>query len=552
MLKKIIYIILLIYIIIPAQSVYEPTYKTDIYNFVERLSNKNKINIFTDIRPLTRMQIAELLFSIKQSNNHPISLSPIEKERLGFYLREYFEEIKYLANDTTSYSNFFGSAPINRFNLYKFYNERFALIVDPVIGIGYNISDKIYHQYVGFELYGRIGERWGYYFNWRDNTEKGDNLDREKLFSSETGVQVLTNESDLIDYSETRGGITYSWNIGSITAAKDFLHIGSSSQSSIILSNKAPSFPYLRFELQPTKWFRYNFIHAWLDSDLIDSSTVRYTGVESTRLNRSYSHSSLQKYYVSHSLSFQPFEDWWLTFGESIIYGDELEFVYFLPVFYRLADHYISIGGADTGDNAQLFFNTSYIWAQIKSKLYFTLYIDELSIDDLIKGGDNAQVFALTLGGQFTNPLWSDNFITLEYNAIRPYVGMNADPLHTYESSEYQLGHWIGSNSVQIYAEMEQYLPLMINLKAYLNYVIKGEKENINDYYNRIASTYSLLSGDNSYFSEFGFDISFNPQNNLIIELKFKYINNSSGRFINEFNKEKGFSFATMLRYGFN
>ena len=40
------------------------------------------------------------------------------------------------------------------------------------------------------------------------------------------------------------------------------------------------------------------------------------------------SHSRLQKYYVSHSFSFQPLTNWWLTFGESIIYGDKLEDAY--------------------------------------------------------------------------------------------------------------------------------------------------------------------------------------------------------------------------------
>ena len=115
----------------------------------------------------------------------------------------------------------------------------------------------------------------------------------------------------------------------------------------------------------------------------------------------------------------------------------------------------------------------------------------------------------LTFGGKFTNPLWKDNYFTLEYNAVRPYSYMNADPLNTYASSGYTLGHWIGSNAVQIYAEMEQYLPYMINVKGYYNYVIKGEKENINDYYNRVTSTYPLLAGDNSYYSELGFSVSY-------------------------------------------
>ena len=116
-----------------------------------------------------------------------------------------------------------------------------------------------------------------------------------------------------------------------LTAAKDFIHIGSSSQSSVILSDKAPSFPYIRFEVSPVAWFRYDFIHGWLNSDLIDSSSIRYTGVTSTYENSSLAYSSLSKYYAGHSISVRPFNNWWLTLGESIIYGDQLNiFIFFL------------------------------------------------------------------------------------------------------------------------------------------------------------------------------------------------------------------------------
>ena len=221
----------------------------------------------------------------------------------------------------------------------------------------------------------------------RDNLERGNKIDRRKNFTPTTGVIISKGSANSIEYSETRGGISYGWDGGMLTAGKDFINIGSSYQTQVILSDKAPSFPYIRLEVTPVKWFRYDFIHGWLNSDLIDSSTIRYTGVTSTVENRSITYSRLQKYYVGHSFSFQPFNNWWFTLGESIIYGDKLEFIYFLPVFYRLADHYNSKGGGDTGDNAQIFFNTSYTWTKIKSKLYLSLYIDELSPESLFSNG---------------------------------------------------------------------------------------------------------------------------------------------------------------------
>lgn len=317
-----------------------------------------------------------------------------------------------------------------------------------------------------------------FYFDYRDNLEQGDNLDFRKLFTPETGVIISKSDVDEIQYSETRGGLTFGWQWGEFTMAKDFINIGSSYQSQIILSSKAPSFPFIKLDISPVKWFHYNFIHAWLNSDLIDSNTILSTGVGVTEnMQNSITYSRRQKFYVGHSLSFQPLDNWWLTFGESIIYSDQIEYIYFLPVFYRLADHYNSKGGGDTGDNAQIFFNTSYRWEAIKSKFYLSLYIDEFSPESIFSGGDNAQVYAVTLGSKFTNPFWSDSYLTIEYTAIKPYSYMNGDPAQTYYSSGYQLGHWIGSNSVQYYFLFEQYLARPLKIEAMFQLIKKGRRK---------------------------------------------------------------------------
>ena len=535
-------------VLLNAQSIYEPVYKDDIYNFIERLSNRGLTEFLNDIRPVSRLTITEKLLAIFHNKQN---LSDADKERLIFYLQEYSLEVRYLKNDSSTTSEFFRDRAGERFNFYKFYSPIFTLIADPVLGVGYDFTNKTYHQFTGVQLYGRISDNWGYYFNYRDNLERGNNIDRAKSFSPVTGVVVSKSNANKIEYSETRGGISYGWKWGRLTAAKDFIHIGSSSQSSIILSEKAPSFPFIRLEVSPVDWFRYDFIHGWLKSGLIDSSTIMYTGVTSTYENRSLSYSSLNKYYVGHSVSVKPFNNWWLSLGESLIYGRNLEFIYFLPIFLRLADHYNSMHGGSTGDNAQLYLNTSYIWQAIQSKIYFTFYIDEMSPESLFSAGNNAQVYAITIGGNFTNPLWKDNYFTLEYNAVRPYSYMNGDPLNTYMTAGYQLGTWIGSNAVQIYASMEQYLPYMINVGVYYNYVMKGEKENINSYYDRVTSTYPLLAGANSYYSDLGFNLSYQPLNDLFFNLNFDYVNIASGRFVLEYSVKKGTTFGVGVRYGF-
>lgn len=519
----------------------------DAVTFIDYSNLLSGNNFFTDIRPLNRMQIAISLKKLQSLATHDQLL----QQRLQYFFSEYYAERIFLDNLADTSSGFLSFVDSSRFYMYSYFSREFSFTVNPEIRVAFDPVESNYYQFGGLNITGMVGGNLSYWFNFRDNIETGGELDKKKQFSPETGINVLRSSGTLIDFSETRGGFLYDWSWGNVTLVKDFLHIGSGSQSSVIISDKAPSFPYLRIDASPVDWLKYNFIHAWLDSDLIDSATIRSTDVGSSVLRRNRTYSRLPKYYVAHTLSFNPFQNFWMTFGESIIYGDELEYVYFLPVFFRLADHYNTIGGGDSGDNAQLFVNYSYVWPSIKAKLYLSFYLDEFSPSDLFSGGDNAQVFSVMAGTRFINPFLENNLVTLEYSAVRPYVGMNADPLHSYKSSGYDLGHWIGTNAIQIYGESLFFLPWMIDLKCYYTYVIKGSKENLDDYYNRVTDTYPLLSGVKSYYSEFGLDIKYSPYKDLFFETKASWINLAGGRFVSEYNKKTGVSLITGVRYGF-
>lgn len=546
--KKIIALFIIYSGCLFSQSIYEPVYNQEIYFFLNNQSDKGNINIFDDVRPYTRLTIAEKLLELTKKSG---ILSNTEKDQLDFYKKEYAFEIMYLEKDTTKINEPFQFGLTDRFKLFKYYDNHFSFDTDPVLGIEYDFARKNYHQYSGIKFKGRISDLVGFYFDYRDNLERGDHLDFRKIFSSETGVVISKSKKNSFQYSETRGGLTLGWKWGELTMAKDFLNIGSSYQSQIILSSKAPSFPYIRLDIHPVEWFRYNFIHAWINSGLVDSNTIRYTGVTSTVGKRPLSYSRIQKFYVSHLISLKPTDNLWFTLGESIVYNDKLEYVYFIPVFYRLADHYNSMSGGDTGDNAQIFFNTSYRWTKMSSKFYLSLYIDELSPESFFSGGDNAQVYAITIGGKFSNPFWDDSYLTVEYTALKPYNYMNGDPAQTYFSSGYQLGHWTGSNSVQYYFLFEQYFNRAIKLEVKYQLVKKGSKESINDYYDRVTSTYPLLSGIVSTYSDINLNLSYNPYNDLFLNIAYNNVLSSGGRFETEYGVNKRASFLTTIMYGF-
>lgn len=544
-----IYIVLaflLFQINICPQSVYESIVKRDIYSIVERISLTGTSSSYWDVRPLTRLKLLDIVLDRKSKD---INLSKNEYELIEFVESEYLSELSYRQKDSSNYLRILSINEYNKFHFMSYYSPDFSLDISPVLGGIRNFQNGTNISWGGVTLQGRIQDNVGFYLNFRDYTEQGNEIDPMKTFSPATGMNVMRAKDKLIDYSETRGGITYEKDWFTLTFAKDFLHIGSSSLSSIILSDKAPSFPHIRYQISPVPWFTYNFIHGWLKSNLIDSSSFRYTGIGETKLPKSLTYSSLPKYYVSHTFAFRPISNLWLTFGESIIYGDKLEYAYFLPLFYRLVDHYNSTGNYDTGDNAQIFFNASYMWPEIRSKLYFTLFIDEMSISEIFGGGKNAQVYAATFGAKITNPLIDGNYFDIEFNAIKPYSYMNGDPLHSYTSSGYQLGHWIGSNAIQLVVRNEQYFSASFKTAMYFNMIIRGEKENLVDYYNQNTATYPLLYGEKSKLVEIGLDLEYSFLHSLKLQAFSKFIFKADKRILAESKLQEGFSLTTAIIY---
>lgn len=107
----------------------------------------------------------------------------------------------------------------------------------------------------------------------------------------------------------------------------------------------------MRLDINPVEWLSFNYFHAWLNSDVIDTSDLYYTEHDDLR------YSYRNKYLASHTLTIRPTRGLDISLGESIIYSDELEAFYLIPItFFRLADHYLSKQSNSAGSNAQFFF----------------------------------------------------------------------------------------------------------------------------------------------------------------------------------------------------
>src|SRR5829696_7626837 len=229
------------------------------------------------------------------------------------------------------------------------------IFLDPVFGSHYfksNGKDNL-HTFSGVRLAGYFGKHWGFNFSFRDNTEKGDTLNRDRSFTSEEGVVTTISTSNSINYSQLNYNIGYRWSKGSLSAGKDNLTWGYGINNGIILSGKAPSFPYIKFDFNPWPWLHFSYFHGWLQSTIIDSLQSYNTGTGVIEGRKEIYRS---KYIAHHSINITPVKGLQIAIGESMVYSDKLNIGYLVPAsFFRAFDHYDSRYNIKASDNSQFF-----------------------------------------------------------------------------------------------------------------------------------------------------------------------------------------------------
>ena len=260
------------------QVVFQDLTNTTIYRFIDELANLKIITIHSAVKPYSRNFIADKL---KEANDKRTQLNKRQQKELDFYLRDfnldlrpdlsYFKKNKGLFRK----KDHFGIPLSPLAFVYK--DSLFTFSLRPVWGIKYyyNENGTNFHRWGGAEIFGYIGKHFGFYTNLRDNTEAKILVSPEYL-TQEEGVAWKYDNKGGGDYSEMRGGITYSWNWGSVALAKDHFQWSDNYHGSNILSGRTPSFPFFQLKMTPAKWFDFNFITGWLVSNVVDESRSYY------------------------------------------------------------------------------------------------------------------------------------------------------------------------------------------------------------------------------------------------------------------------------------
>ena len=448
---------------VAAQPVYE-RHTTEVNEYLARMAQKGLLEWNDNIQPLRMDKIVSALDSLAV---HPAKLSVKEKKELDFY------QAFYRANKS-------------KYKLgYK--NDDFSFKLYPVVTGQLQTSDSIsyFKRSIGVNLYGAISKRWGYQLSFQDITEKGSLLDTSKQSiqaALETGYvknSLFNNKS--INYTEIRAHLSYAFKKGMVSIGQDYLTWGYGRGGKLVLSDKAPTYPYIRLDLQLLPWLRFNYSHAWLKSDIPDSSKS-YTIADS--IYGGVREVMVQKFLAQHSLDIRLMKGLNLMLGESILFTDRLNLGYFIPVmFFKAFDNYSGNNNITRGSNGQFFFQVSSRNQLRKTHLYASLFIDEIKISRVFNELERRNHLGYTIGANITDIGLPFLTVGAEYIRIRPFVYRNFLPAQNYTSASFVLGDWMGSNADRFYL-FANYTPIpRLKVLARYQLVRKGDEGTLEQQY---------------------------------------------------------------------
>lgn len=527
-----------------SQVVYEPLFR-DVYDYLSRLGQKGVIEYNDLIKPLPRSYLAEKLRELSEKENQ---LTPLERKELTFYRKDFYAELEALAErkPVKQEVKIAGKDPGARPRLFSYRDSFFSLNLSPILGYrsGANDGEKNTHRWNGAYLYGYLGKHIGYSFDFRDNREEGENVDFTKAFTPVTGVvQDRFADSTAFEYSEARATLSGNWSWGSLSVGKDFIEWGYERNGKPVLSNKAPSFPLIRLDIQPARWFKFNYFHAWLRSDVVDSTEMYKTQTGTERIL------FREKYLASHTITVTPTRGLDISLGESIVYSDRLEIAYLIPVmFFRLADHYLADRNNDAGNNAQLFFAASSRNHLKNTHLYGTLFIDDLSIPNMFDEEKQVNHLGGSIGVSVADLPLHNLTATMEYTRINPFVYKHYIQTTEYTSASYRMGHWIGHNGDLLYGALNYRFLRGLQAALWGQYIRKGEEGVVEDQYTLPHKPF--LFGLNTHYTYLGMDVKYEIIHELFLRGQFQHVKTAQEQADGSFRDANRAEFFVSLYYG--
>ena len=460
-----------------AQNIPENLQYTQIYSFLDELAGDGLIHLNSAVRPYPRNFIAQKLLEAQQQDS---LLSRRQRDELGFYLNEFSLERDTVPDNWVEWTN------RKTFNLslaqpsfhYLTPKRNFKISIKPILGMDVYASKKgaIIKRWYGAEINMDIARHVSIWGSLRDNSwnglglkseyypstayyspyskQGGAKLSRPGYLNDFPAAQYKEAERYGADFSDSKGGISlYSW-WGSISLQRESIVWGDAYHSSVILSGHNPAVPMLSINLRPCRWFEFNWFHAWLVSNVLDS-TYYYTEVRNEGAPEVRHYRPAGKYMSANMFTFSPIRQLSFSIGNSIVYAERTpQAIYFIPVaFYKSLDHLLTKGLAIENQNSQVFFtiNTRNLR---HLNLYASVFVDEFSLARWKPSNPQRNLVSWQVGFNLTN--WPLRNLSLQAEFMRSNIACytHSVALTAYTSNSYNMGHYMGDNAQNIYAKL--------------------------------------------------------------------------------------------------
>lgn len=473
-----------------AQNIPVPLTQVKLYDFLDELLADGVLVHQTAVRPYSRKQVATMLLEAQDADS---LLNIRQKRDLAFYLNEYALERDTMVSNYVQYtdhSTYNVSLADPQFS-YRSKDNMFKMRLRPILGGNLLMSKKgvIFHRWYGAELQMDIAKHLSIWGSLRDNSWSGDWLSKTYFPTDNDrrlGACIHYGASQLQpalmpiagvqykeanyggDFSDSKGGISlYAW-WGSISVQRENIRWGDAYHASNILSGRAPAAPMISLQLTPCKWFQFDYFHAWLVSNVVDST---YYYVEETTNGTVRNYRPMNKFMAANMFTFTPIKQLSISFGNSIIYAERsIQAAYFIPIaFYKSLDHLLTKGVRTQNQNSQAFASLSVRPVE-HLHLYGSMFVDEIKFSRFKPSNKENNPLSYLVGFNWSG--WPVKGLSLKAEFVRSYI---ASYIHSIEALDYttnsfDMGHYLGDNAQSIYAELA-YRPIrgMLIKASYTN-----------------------------------------------------------------------------------
>ncbi|MFH0867293.1 MAG: hypothetical protein V1904_13950 [Bacteroidota bacterium] len=502
-----------------SQNIPEHISNVALYDFLDELAAEKIISLNENIRPYSRDYIAEKL---EAANKDSILLTHRQTKELHYWIDLYAPENSKLIPSTIKLKedSIFQLSLLTPRVQYK--KNDIWLITKVIYGAMFYSNDagQVRQTWGGAEMMMGIGKHFGFYASLRDNYITNEPLTKPGHLTSFPCGNYKYNEGERpgVDYDETRGGIGWSWKWGNLGLKKDNIQWGYSMNGSNIFSGRNPSVPMLTFNMNPFEWATFDYVHSWLVSEVIDSSRSYYTPLGDYRARY------VSKYLAANMYSFTPWKFVRASFGNSIVYSDmDFQPAYLIPfLFFKTVDHTINHG--IDNQNSHMFFSLN-VRPLKHLHIYATYFVDEFSVTRISDPALN-NITSFKSGMQLWNWPLKNTGISCEYYQSNPVTYKHRIPSVTFASNNYNLGHYLGDNSQEIYSEIWVKPRSSMKLKLSYNLAKHGNEYQYLD--GNIIDEYPFLQDITLKYERLALDFTWNLFYGTQAEVCLEYTNSTS------------------------